>query len=818
MDNIYKAVQLTIDSQNLALSKTPTHVYIANQYVDTNDTPLITAPFIIQKALENGTGVVDIVSSTIGSIYEVRLLCDAEVLISGYFYMPPMNVNFSELELYTSYPPRTPPVVNEFWQKTENFILEKTNTLLNFVQVFNSLSSMRLSLGYLEELLTTKKSNLVSAINEVVSVKADKATTLVGYGISDAYTKSEIDTNYGGVKTLYDKNVEAGAGVNGWTATLVKDISGETQQEINNSIIRTVATSSDLTSVKKPYDGQVVNVKSLAKNFVYNSNLTATPNGITVVDKWEMQLQDAYYASWFCPKSSIDNVNEPQEDNINAGYRYATSKGRPFIIDKDYYVKSKKHEGSQAYPPISTENAGALWYAVRTLSNSVLAFQGGSKLKLQPSNEPFTAIIMTFDVENYVILEPHTIGDKDTHLVTTGEQGINMHFGASKNGYVRNPICENSWGDGMYFGFAFYCKPTIDVIVPTNLTIDNPRITNTSRNGISMCGGQSVYLNNTYIEKVDRTAPKSGIDIEPEEDITFTNKMFINDVVFNNTIIKDCLLGIASYIFGNRNVGVSFAGTTKTIGCYTQFVADNRKGIAQTWGELYQKGYVVIENLLVEDTRPAESNTYISFMGAMSDKSVPLSIKNMQIISDKAMLYLALPQSNTLTKATGLSVEKMTLSNPSTKIVLAYTDETAEAKPSINYNINIPDTVSVVYRGFGITFGDNCYIGGYDVLSGEWYLEDKKLINNVIFVPSANADDGGAIYSQVNMTNKGRLLNYSLKAGLSTAQIGFGLTIQGGTGGFRANSQTPRASMSLIDTGASSGVQIKNAYGSFTVT
>ena len=92
MDNIYKAVQLTVDSQNLALSKTPTHVYIANQYVDTNDTPLITAPFIIQKALENGTGVVDIVSSTIGSIYEVRLLCDAEVLISGYFYMPPMNV------------------------------------------------------------------------------------------------------------------------------------------------------------------------------------------------------------------------------------------------------------------------------------------------------------------------------------------------------------------------------------------------------------------------------------------------------------------------------------------------------------------------------------------------------------------------------------------------------------------------------------------------------------------------------------------------------------------------------------------------------
>ena len=35
------------------------------------------------------------------------------------------------------------------------------------------------------------------------------------------YTKSEIDTNYGGVKTLYDKNVAAGAGANGWTDTLI---------------------------------------------------------------------------------------------------------------------------------------------------------------------------------------------------------------------------------------------------------------------------------------------------------------------------------------------------------------------------------------------------------------------------------------------------------------------------------------------------------------------------------------------------------------------------------------------------------------------
>ena len=91
--------------------------------------------------------------------------------------------------------------------------------------------------GDLTTLTTNDKTNLVRAINEVVSVKADKATTLVGYGISDAYTKSEIDTNYGGVKTLYDKNVQAGAGANGWTDLLIKLANGRTQREKNADFI-----------------------------------------------------------------------------------------------------------------------------------------------------------------------------------------------------------------------------------------------------------------------------------------------------------------------------------------------------------------------------------------------------------------------------------------------------------------------------------------------------------------------------------------------------------------------------------------------------
>lgn len=48
--------------------------------------------------------------------------------------------------------------------------------------------------GDLTTLTTTEKTSIVGAINEVSGGKADKATTIAGYGITDAYTKTEVDS------------------------------------------------------------------------------------------------------------------------------------------------------------------------------------------------------------------------------------------------------------------------------------------------------------------------------------------------------------------------------------------------------------------------------------------------------------------------------------------------------------------------------------------------------------------------------------------------------------------------------------------------
>lgn len=50
------------------------------------------------------------------------------------------------------------------------------------------------SIGNLTTLKTTEKGSLVGAVNELSDGKADKATTIAGYGITDTYTKTEVDT------------------------------------------------------------------------------------------------------------------------------------------------------------------------------------------------------------------------------------------------------------------------------------------------------------------------------------------------------------------------------------------------------------------------------------------------------------------------------------------------------------------------------------------------------------------------------------------------------------------------------------------------
>ena len=108
--------------------------------------------------------------------------------------------------------------------------------------------------------LITKFEKLVKDLNTIIFGDDDQDVIL------DDIVKPTISKWLKSIVTdlndVIDIAAAAGAGANGWTAQLIVDASGKTQQEINDATIKKVASIADLIAIQNPKDGQVVFVES----------------------------------------------------------------------------------------------------------------------------------------------------------------------------------------------------------------------------------------------------------------------------------------------------------------------------------------------------------------------------------------------------------------------------------------------------------------------------------------------------------------------------------------------------------------------------
>lgn len=334
-------------------------------------------------------------------------------------------------------------------------------------------------------------------------------------------------------------------------ASLVVD-GNETQHQINNSLIRTVKTTNDLLLIQNPKNKQIIYVESIQKTFVYDENLDIPENGVTVVGNWEMEIQEAYYASWFCEAES--GVDESVK--LQAGYDYATSKKQAFIVDIKVDVN----------PTNSTKTA--LWIR----SNSVLGFVGNGEIRMLANNATNYDVIRAQDVENYIIKNPVLRGDRLTHTGTGGEWGYGLTIYQSKNGYIHRPRIYNMWGDGIYIGKSWGDASTS---VPTNVTVFEPYIEGVRRNGLSFTSGDNVHVIRPRITKVGDydgvtgAFPKSGIDVEPES-APNTPLPYMRHCSIEAPCILDCHVGFFVYVYpDNIEIDLHIKGITTITRCIT---------------------------------------------------------------------------------------------------------------------------------------------------------------------------------------------------------------------------------------------------------
>jgi hypothetical protein len=153
--------------------------------------------------------------------------------------------------------------------------------------------------------------------------------------------------------------------------------------------------------------------------------------------------------------------------------------------------------------PIQINDSG-----LKLKSNCTYKFQASSKLILKPSAKSGYNMLDCNKKENITILNPVLIGDKKTHLGSTGEWGFGISIRGAKNIRVENAKIYDCFGDGIYIG-------RLDNIISDRIVIINSLVSNSRRNGLSITSGTNIRVSNSKFLNSKGKGPSSGIDIEP---------------------------------------------------------------------------------------------------------------------------------------------------------------------------------------------------------------------------------------------------------------------------------------------------------------
>ena len=214
---------------------------------------------------------------------------------------------------------------------------------------------------------------------------------------------------------------------------------------------------------------------------------------------------------------------------------------------------------------------------VRLRSKMRLQMDPNVILKAKSNAAERAYVLMVYMVSDVEISGGRIIGDRDTHLGTTGEWGHGIMVRGANRVTVRDIHISNCWGDGMSIGGAMQTNaptiPSVDVVVANIVS------TNNRRQALTIGCSRTVKVYDSEFSNSNGIAPECGIDIEPD----------INDLRTTETVhIQNCLIrnnkgnGILVY---KRVKGVTVKSCTMeynggygllTVGAVSGYIAQNR--------------------------------------------------------------------------------------------------------------------------------------------------------------------------------------------------------------------------------------------------
>lgn len=222
----------------------------------------------------------------------------------------------------------------------------------------------------------------------------------------------------------------------------------------------------------------------------------------------------------------IDNTGEKETSSaINNAIRYAKQHNVENIqLENGKY----KIDGSYQDP----YKVGG----IKLESNMTLDLNGSTIIQ-KNCDEVRYSIIGINEVENVTIKNGIIIGDRENHDYTnknsTHEWGFGIEIKSSENVTIQNVEICNTTGDGIILTSLYGSKYPIT----KNIDINNARIHNCRRNGISLISAINVNIYENEIYNIEGTAPECAIISESwdesqviDEINIYRNKIYSNKI------------------------------------------------------------------------------------------------------------------------------------------------------------------------------------------------------------------------------------------------------------------------------------------------
>lgn len=168
--------------------------------------------------------------------------------------------------------------------------------------------------------------------------------------------------------------------------------------------------------------------------------------------------------------------------------------------------------------------------SVKLRSRMHLSMAAGAKLLTQANAAPRAYVLLAQELENVEISGGRIIGDRDSHLGSSGEWGHGIRVRGCSGVTIRDIHISRCWGDAISAGGIMPkgqpSRPGRDLLVSNVICSGN------RRQGLTIGSYRGVRVRDSEFSGTGGTPPAAGIDIEPDTDVA-------RGIVIENCLARD---------------------------------------------------------------------------------------------------------------------------------------------------------------------------------------------------------------------------------------------------------------------------------------